>query len=280
MSIFHFNGARLAPVLALVASAALGCGGSDEDGDGDATSSGAPPTKETYVLVHGAFAGAWGWAGVTPLLEAEGHEVITLDLPAHGDDQTPIADANLDSYTAAVVERVDAAGQPVILVGHSMGGQVISQVAEQRAAKVKKLVYVAAFLLPDGTSLLQGSGGDTESKLTMYIEQGEGGTASLAKEGIEGAFCTDCSPDQAAEVEAHLRPEPVSGFITPIETTADGWGSVPRVYIETKQDAAVGPIKQKEMYTALPCEKVLSIDSGHCPFLTKPQELGEALMDL
>jgi pimeloyl-ACP methyl ester carboxylesterase len=266
--------ARALVVAGAVASFMSGCGESDTED----SSAGTPPTPQTYVLVHGAFAGAWAWERVVPLLEAQGNEVITMDLPAHGDDQTPVAEATLEQYTDVVVQKIDAASRPVILVGHSMGGQVISQAAEQRPEKIKTLVYLAAFLLEDGTSLLQASADDSESKLGAYVTPGTDGTASLAVEGIHGAFCTDCSDDDAAAIEAHLRPEPLSGFTTPIATTTPNWGSVSRDYIETKKDGAIGPAKQKAMYTALPCDKVLAIDSGHCPFLTKPTEVADALM--
>ena len=69
-------------------------------------------------------------------------------------------------------------------------------------------------------------------------------------------------------------------FTTPIATTADRWGSVPRIYIETLADEAIGPSRQAEFYTAHPCERVLSIDSGHCPFLTHPGELAALLQAL
>ncbi|HZO12720.1 MAG TPA: alpha/beta fold hydrolase [Polyangiaceae bacterium] len=240
----------------------------------------APPEAETYLLVHGAFAGAWTWDEVVTQVETAGHRAITLDLPAHGDDPTMPADATLDSYTARVVEELDSAEKPVVLVGHSMGGLVVSQAAEARPDKVKKLVYVAAFLVPDGTSLLEASMGDTESQLANYAMPNADGTVTLAEEGILGAFCSDCDDTQAGEIAARLRPEPLAPFTTGILTTNENWGRVPRIYIETLQDLAIGPARQKSFYEALPCERVISIDSGHCPFLTRPTELADALLSL
>jgi pimeloyl-ACP methyl ester carboxylesterase len=57
----------------------------------------------------------------------------------------------------------------------------------------------------------------------------------------------------------------------------ENWGRVPRVYVETLRDRAIGPARQRELYQALPCERVISIDSGHCPFLTQPAALADAL---
>jgi pimeloyl-ACP methyl ester carboxylesterase len=263
------RGVRRLGAVAAVATALWGCG--------DAAEESAPAAGETYVLVHGAFAGAWSWHKVVPLLEARGDTVVTVDLPAHGDDDTPIADATLASYTEAVVAAIDASPRPVILVGHSMGGLVVSQAAEERPDQVKKLVYLAAFLVPDGTSLLQASANDAESKLAMYVMP-MGDSTTLATEGIAGAFCNDCSAADAADIEDHLRPEPLAGLTTPIHVTPEKWGSVPRAYVHTTADRAIGPSTQESFYTALPCEPVTSIDSGHCPFLTKPDEVAAALV--
>jgi pimeloyl-ACP methyl ester carboxylesterase len=99
-----------------------------------------------YVFIHGAWHGAWCWEKVTPLLEKAGHTVYAIDLPGHGSDQTPISQVSLKSYTDKVCSILDDAEESVYLVGHSMGGIVVSQSAEYRSEKVKALIYVSAFL--------------------------------------------------------------------------------------------------------------------------------------
>jgi pimeloyl-ACP methyl ester carboxylesterase len=275
------RGIRVALALFLVAVAAFACGDSDSSSGTGASggAGGAEAKARTYVLVHGAFAGAWTWERVVPLLEADGSTVLTLDLPGHGDDSTPVADATLDAYTAKVVALIDSASEPVVLVGHSMGGLVVSQAAEARPEKIEKLVYLAAFLAEDGASLLTASAGDTESTLQTYVTIGTD-SVTLAPEGVLGAFCTDCNDADAQAIVDHLEPEPLAPFTTPIHTTAEKWGSVPRFYIETLQDKAIGPARQKQFYTALPCEKVVSLSTGHAPFLTQPDALADAILSL
>lgn len=265
---------------ALMSSALPGCG--DEDADGGAGAGGSQEAdKNTYVLVHGAFVGGWAWDKVVPLLEAGGNEVIALDLPAHGDDQTPLADASLQAYSDAVVAAIDGASRPVILVGHSMGGTVVSQAAEARPDKVKTLVYLTAFLMKDGQSLEQEWADDEGAAIKAYAVPSSDGTSLSFKEGwAEDAFCQDCSPEDIARLESHLRDEPARPFGEPIHVTEERWGRVPRVYIEALKDLAISPAEQKQQYTALPCERVISIDAGHAPFLTKPNELAEALRSL
>src|SRR4028119_2195925 len=111
----------------------------------------------TFVLIHGAFHGAWCWDKVTPQLEQGGHEVVALDLPGHGEDQTRAIEVTLESYADRVVEALDAQPEPVVLVGHSLSGTVISQVAERRPEKIDKLGYLCAPLLPNGKSAIEAS---------------------------------------------------------------------------------------------------------------------------
>lgn len=82
-------------------------------------------TGKTYVLVHGAWHGAWCWQKVVPLLEARGNKVITFDLPGHGDDTTKPENVTLADYVNKLVSVTNAQKGPVILVGHSMAGVVI-----------------------------------------------------------------------------------------------------------------------------------------------------------
>ena len=93
----------------------------------------------TYVLVHGAWHGAWCWYKLTPLLQKLGHTVLTPDLPSHGIDKTPTAAITLKDYSLRVCEVLDSCPEPVILVGHSMGGVVITEAA-QKAIRESKIV--------------------------------------------------------------------------------------------------------------------------------------------
>ena len=106
------------------------------------------------VLVHGAFAGAWCWEPVLPGLRAAGHEVEAIDLPGSGGDETPVEEVSLDAYANRVC-AVLADGRPAVLVGHSMGGMVITQAAARCPEHVAALVYLAAFLPADGQSLME-----------------------------------------------------------------------------------------------------------------------------
>ena len=110
----------------------------------------------TFVMVHGAWHGAWCWYKLVPLLQSAGHTVIAPDLPSLGMDRTPLSQVSLDTWVEHICHVVDTASEPVVLVGHSRGGIIISEVAERRSDKIALLVYLAAYLLRDGESLTAG----------------------------------------------------------------------------------------------------------------------------
>ena len=88
-------------------------------------------TISTYILVHGAWHGGWCWDKVVPLLEARGHTVLAPDLASLGNDRTPLAEVSLAGWRDQIVDLISAQTEPVILVGHSRGGVVISEIAEK-----------------------------------------------------------------------------------------------------------------------------------------------------
>ena len=106
-----------------------------------------------FVLVHGAWHGAWCFDALARDLAAAGHEVDTFDLPGHGSDATPHDEVTLDTYAQRVAEVIGQDGEPVVLVGHSMGGIVVTQAAELVPERIARLVYLTAFLPKDGESL-------------------------------------------------------------------------------------------------------------------------------
>src|SRR6185295_9358385 len=91
-------------------------------------------------------------------LEAEGHRVITPELPGHGQDNAPVSEMTLENYARRVQEAIEAAGEPVVLVGHSMGGMVVTQAAEYAAPNIRKVVYLTAFLPGNGQALVDLAG--------------------------------------------------------------------------------------------------------------------------
>lgn len=234
-----------------------------------------------FVLVHGSWHGAWCWRELTPRLEALGQKVVTIDLPGHGADQTPPAEISLQSYGERVGAALAALDEPAILVGHSMGGIAISQAAELYPDKIASLVYLCAFLLQNGQPLVEIGLADQESALIPNLIPDEAALVMRLKEGeLANVFYNDCAPEQAAWALAQLRPDPLIPVGTPIQLSEANYGRLPRYYIECLQDRTVSPSTQKAMYTATPCRRVISMQTGHSPFLSAPVELAGHLSEI
>jgi len=235
----------------------------------------------TYVLIHGAWFGAWCWNSTKVLLEQAGHTAIAIDLPGHGDDQTPVADITLDTLVDRIGQTLAAQTVPVILVGHSMGGIVLSQTAEKYPDNIERLVYVAAYLLQTGESLFQVSTTDADSKIGPYLlPDPEKGQIGIRPEALKDIFLHDCPEAVVVEAESRLRPDLIVPQTTPLRLTEANFGRVPRTYITTKLDRVISPKLQQQMFTALPCDRVLEIDTGHSPFAAAPDKLVALLYTL
>jgi pimeloyl-ACP methyl ester carboxylesterase len=235
----------------------------------------------TFVLVHGAWHGAWCWYKVLPPLKKAGHRAIAVDLPGLGRDRTPLQDVSLQSYVDRVCAAIDEQPGRVILVGHSRGGIVISQTAEQRPARIEKSVYLAAFLLPGGQAMLPNALEDRGSLLLQNLVVNEAqGCITVKEEAYRDAMYGDCSDEDVTLATCLLTPEPIMPVVTPLDLSERNFGRVPRVYIETLYDRALTLAAQRRMIAGMPCAHVISMHTSHSPFFSAPEELVEHLLVL
>ena len=236
---------------------------------------------KTFILIHGSWHSAWNWHLVKPLLEKAGYAVLAIDLPGMGRDKTPIEKVKMKDTVEIICKLIDSIEGKVILVGHSKNGIMISQAAEYRPHKIEKLVYLAAYLVPDGKTQREYSVQDTEGILKPYVTQHPELKAHSLQPAIfkEGLYhdCEEYITDLATLL---LSQEPVESGIAPLQLTEENFGSVPRYYIECLQDRAVTPFIQKKMYTETPCKKVYSMDTSHSPFFSRPKELVDILCEI
>jgi pimeloyl-ACP methyl ester carboxylesterase len=229
-----------------------------------------------FLLVHGAWHGAWCWYKIVVGLEAAGHRVTTLDLPSGGIDGTPPETVTLQAQADRVVAVLDALSEPVILVGHSAGGPVISLAAEARPRAIEKLVYLTAFLLPDGGSQVAVVGRDPESLIAKHLLFHPEGTIDVDPAWRRAVFYADCDDRDVALAQSLLKPNGLRPSTDPVHVGSN-FASVRRFYITCRHDRAISPSAQQSMYTALPCEMVLPIASSHSPFFSHPEALLRAL---
>jgi len=236
-------------------------------------------TMKTFILIHGSWHSAWNWHKVAPMIEAQGHRAIAIDLPGMGRDKTPIQTVTMDMVVQRICQEIDKVDGKVILVGHSKNGVMISQAAEYRPDKIEKLIYLAAYLIPHGKTQreysLQDTGGVLKPFVTKYTETE---STTLGHEIYKEGLYHDCDDYITELAKVLLSHEPFVTGVTPLQLTDENFGRVPRIYIECTEDRAVTPFIQRKMYSETPCEKVYSLPTSHSPFFSKPKELTEILL--
>lgn len=232
-----------------------------------------------FVLVHGAWHGAWCWYKVVPALERLGHAVQAIDLPSHGVDRTPLANVTLEAYAERVGEAISQASEPVVLVGHSLGGIVISAAGERYSDGIARLVYLAAFLTGGGAGAIQLAGADSLVPAAI-VPDPDGLALRVRDDALREVFYGDCSAEDVALARACLVPQRADILESRLALTDARWGRLPRDYIVCSADRAITKAAQQRMIDTVGCARVVTMDTSHSPFFSAPQALATHLSDL
>lgn len=238
-------------------------------------------TSNTYVLVHGAWQAPYVWNAVRSDLESKGNKVIVVELPGHGGDNTPTHTITLDAYRDKVIDAMSEADGKVILVGHSMGGMVVTSVAEKVPNKISKLVYIGAFIPASGQSLGELAMTDPDSKLgPNLIESTDHLTLDVKRDNLTYLFIDDGSQAVKDQMIANYRAEPAIPFGGTITLTSASFGSVEKVYIKTLQDIVISPGLQDRMIAGAGIKTVHEVNTSHSPFLSQPHTVSDLLLKI
>jgi pimeloyl-ACP methyl ester carboxylesterase len=223
------------------------------------------PVKPTIVLEHGAFADGSSWDGVVQRLERAGYPVVTAANPLRG----PANDA---AYLRSVLGHIDG---PVVLVGHSYGGTVISQAAAGLDDKVKALVYIAAFLPDTGessiglTNKFPGSTlGDVVDPVNYTLPDGSQGTDVYIKpDKFRHQFAADVPAAKARLMAAGQRP--VAAAALEEKSTQAAWKTIPSWSLVTTQDLNI-PVAAQRFMSARAHSRTTEIDASHAVSVSRP----------
>ncbi|SDF77121.1 alpha/beta fold hydrolase [Chitinophaga filiformis] len=241
---------------------------------------GQDPAPQVYVLVHGAWQAPYVWDSVQADLVKKGNKVIVVELPGHGSDTTAPYRLSLDVYRDKVINAISEADSSVILVGHSMGGMVITSVAEKIPNKIRKLVYIGAFLPATGQALTDLAYSDPGSQLGPLLRpSADQLTLDVKHDSLTYLFINDGSPAVKDLVLANYRAEPAIPFANKVTLTNEGFGSVDKVYIKTMKDIVISPALQDRMIAAAGIKAVYMVNTGHSPFLAEPHTVSALLTE-
>ena len=225
----------------------------------------AEPPRPAIVLVHGAFADASGWSRVIPILQRDGYFVTAVQIPL-----TSLSD---DIATAKRV--VDSQKGPVVLVGHSYGGAVITGAAAGNP-NVKALVYLAAFAPEAGEPLGAPGKKFAQPPLNSALVPDSAGFLYIDRGKFHDAFCKDL-PEAEARVMAATQ-KPLSGSVFEASVSAAAWKTVPSWYVVSSQDRAINP-ELERFYAKRMGATTSEIAASHVAFLSHPREAAKVIED-
>lgn len=229
--------------------------------------------KPTIVLVHGAFADSSGWSTVAGRLLDAGYPVLAFSNPLRG----PLADG------AYLRDFLNAVEGPVVLVGHSYGGAVITNAATGNP-NVKSLVYIAAYAPDEGERVAAANalgGGHTEVTDHLVIRPFPGASQGDADAYIDPAhfhrlFAQDLSAKTAQVMAATQRPGALAALVTPSGPPA--WKTIPSWYLVANQDRIIPPEAERAMADRAGSTTV-AIDSSHVAMMSHPRAVVNLIRD-
>jgi pimeloyl-ACP methyl ester carboxylesterase len=233
----------------------------------------------TFVLVHGLGGGGWNWKGVRQSLIKLGHEVFTPTLTGLG-ERSHLAnrDINLETHINDISNVMKWENlHEVILVGHSYGGAVVTGAADKEAARIKKLIYLDAFILPDGKSVLDLQ---PPHRVEYYEEKvkNEGDGWLLFPNSAEFYGITD-ENDQKL-IDEYSTPHPFATFTQPVQLQYGDKPPFPRAYIWASNftPSPFAPLAEKVKND--PNWEYYEIPAGHMLMLSHVDELSKLLNDI
>jgi len=242
-----------------------------------------------FVLIHGGFHGAWCWEKLIPELERLGHTAVAIDLPGHGERATESINPCLVDYRNAVLDVLEPED---VLVGHSMGGLIVTLVADAAPEKIKHLIYISTILPYEGKSFAGGAILQTFVNGLMWLFNGltklfpkmalrvydSASKASVNSSFATWAFYHDCSPELAQWACSKLTHEYVRPLTEKINIPNFWKTQLPRSLILGKQDHILNPKLLSFLFNRFGVVPVY-IDAAHSAFLSQPETCAKLMVE-
>jgi pimeloyl-ACP methyl ester carboxylesterase len=234
------------------------------------------------LLVHGAWHDHRCWTEVSSLLAAKGVDVSCPDLPGHGTNALPLSRVTLKQYVAAIVQLLEAATEPVILVGHSMAGMVVTEAACQVPHKVHSLVYLCAYLPLPGQSVFElialNRGHEPLTPIELALELStDKRSCSIDTDQIIPLFYTDAPTGAVPMLQQRFATQASLPLSSAARFEQRTFEALDTVYICCTRDKVIPLHHQRRMLARQSCKTLLQIEADHSPFHSCPHHLAELL---
>lgn len=224
-------------------------------------------TQPKILLVHGAFADGSSWSKVVSLLQRDGYVVEALQNDMH----------TLSGDIEHTKARIEAMGGPVVVVGHSYGGAVISGAASGESS-VKALVFVAAFAPDKGDSLNSlSSGGGPKPPIVDYIRPTASGDLYIDPVGFVKYFANHVPAGLAKAMAASQRPIAAAAFGEPL-SVEPAWKTIPSYYAVSKDDQVIPTGAEEFFAKRVNAKTTIRVNAGHASMVSNPLEIAALIV--
>eukprot|EP01018_Ginkgo_biloba_P013065 Gb_40806 [translate_table: standard] len=245
-----------------------------------------------FVFVHGAMHGAWCWYKIVDLLQRDGHQITALDLKSAG--TSPATADSIKSFEEYNLPLMDFLAslpptEKIVLVGHSLGGVSVAYASEAFPHNIAVAVYVTAFMFRGGDRLTQELASlqlDKEGNEESELHFGDGTdnlqtSSTVPKKSLKNSFYGTSPSSDVTLASLLLRPFPTNVLVNiGLQTTAERYGVVPRVYIKTEKDNILQPKVQNFFIAGAPPKEVHVLECDHSPFFSAPDQLHQLLLEI
>jgi len=244
-----------------------------------------PEPKFRYLLVHGAWHSGSCWDAVAGLMRAQGCTVDCPDLPGHGKSRLSLDKVSLKRYVEAVVALIDACEEEIVLVGHSMAGMVVTEVACSRPERIRALVYLCAYLPRPGESIFDlialNRSHEPFSAIELAMElSSDKRSCTVDSSQVIRLFYGSVPPDQAKYLLQAFGAQASLPLSTRARFDQQVFRSLPTHYLCCNKDKVIPLHHQRRMLQRQHCRNLLQIDSDHSPFHSCPDVLAGLLLAL
>lgn len=234
----------------------------------------------TYVLVHGGWHGGWCWTPVARRLKERGHRVYAPTLAGHGPDaeRAGITHADCVASVARYIEERNL--REIVLVGHSFGGSILTQLAPWMPDRIRGLVFWSAFVLAHGESVADGVPSELGARLLEGVDATPDRTAPMPWELWSTAFMQDASDETARMIHGLLSPQPIQPILDKLDQRAFYDLRFPSGFVSCRQDLSLGQPSWHERFgRRLGPHRHVEIEGSHESCFTRPIELADAILE-
>ncbi len=230
-----------------------------------------------FVLLHGAWHGGWCWDGVIDEIVKAGHSAEAPTMPGHNPDDDR-SEIRFEDYVDKICSVLNQQSEPVVLVGHSSAGYLIQAAAPKAPDKLAQLIFLNAFILPDGKCQFDLVPPEAAAGMTAAAQASPDNCVPVMEDFVRGMLMAGESDEKQGALIKKLVPQPFALFTTPVGTNAFDELKMPKTVVFCKNDVSLPPGAYLGMAQGLGQFDLIEVEGSHEALFTNPGVVAKGLL--